>query len=251
VNKWLARTMTALSISVATMGLLTTTPAAFTARNLARGSQGYDVDELQHRLRFIGYYWGKIDGSFGWDTYWAVRTFQYNFGIPVTGFVDMKTKVKLVDSTKAWHSTSIAGNHSSSSPASTGGTSPVSIPDQVNGLSRSDISLMAHVVNGEARGEKFKGQVAIAAVILNRLQDPRFPHTVPGIVYQPGAFTAVSDGQVNLPVKQSCIHAVMTAIHGADPTMGAVYYYNPATATSSWIWSRPEITQIGHHIFCR
>jgi N-acetylmuramoyl-L-alanine amidase len=253
VNKWLARSMTAVSILVATMGLFTTTPAAFTARNLARGSQGYDVNELQHRLRFIGYYWGKIDGDFSWDTYWAVRTFQYNFGIPVTGLVDMKTKIKLVDSTKGWHPAAATAKHVSSrqTDASSAANTSAAIPDQVNGLSKSDINLMAHVVTGEARGEKFKGQVAIAAVILNRLQDPRFPHTVPGIIYQPGAFTAVSDGQVNLPIKPSCLHAVMTAIHGADPSMGAVYYYNPATATSSWIWSRPEITQIGHHIFCR
>ena len=247
--------MTTVAILIAAMSLSTSTPAAFSARNLAIGSQGYDVDELQQRLRFIGYYWGKVDGTFSWDTYWAVRTFQYNFGLPVTGLVNMKTKVKLADSTKAWHPKSSNTSQSSGAANNQGqqssSNSAANIPSQVNGISKSDINLMVHVVNGEARGEPFKGQVAIAAVILNRLKDSRFPNTIPGIVYQPGAFTCVSDGQINLQPKQSCYRAVMKALHGADPSQGAVYYYNPATATSSWIWSRPEITQIGQHIFCR
>lgn len=110
---------------------------------------------------------------------------------------------------------------------------------------------MAHAVYGEARGESFTGQVAIAAVILNRLKDPRFPHSVPAIIYQPGAFTAVADGQINLQPDASATKAVLDAVHGFDPALGAVYYFNPATATSPWIWSRPQIVRIGQHIFCR
>ncbi|GMA52508.1 spore cortex-lytic enzyme [Alicyclobacillus contaminans] len=221
---------------------------AFTARNLMYGSRGYDVDELQNRLGFIGYYHGKVDGVFGWKTYWAVRNFQYQFGMKVTGLVDLKTKHKLVAASKGWH----YSGSSRGGSASTGGASDLaaSVPADSR-LSMSDVRLMQHVVYGEARGEPFEGEVAIAAVILNRLRDPRFPHTVPGIVYQPGAFTAVADGQVNLQPDAKAMRAVTDALHGWDPSHGAVYYFNPATATSPWIWSRPQIVQIGKHIFCR
>jgi N-acetylmuramoyl-L-alanine amidase len=236
---------------------------AFSARNLARGSTGYDVDELQNRLKFLGYYHGKIDGIFGWSTYWAVRNFQYKFGIQVNGIVDMKTKTKLVAATNGWHyhrtamrsSGSGAGNHNaSSSQASNAGNSSTSGGSKmptVPGVSQSDLLLMAHVVYGEARGEPQPGEVAIAAVILNRLRDPRFPHSVSAIVYQPGAFTAVADGQVNLQPDDKARKAVEQAVHGIDPSRGAVYYFNPATATNKWIWARPEILKIGKHIFCR
>ena len=236
------------------------TVQAFTANSLAYGSQGYDVYELQNRLRFVGYYWGAIDGKFGWDTYWSVRTFQYNFGLPVTGFVVAKTKSKLVNATKKWKYTGAApsaGGSPNSSAASVNSTKPTNnsqitqTPPIVNGVSQSDIQLMAHAVYGEARGESFTGQVAIAAVILNRLKDPRFPHSVPAIIYQPGAFTAVADGQINLQPDASATKAVLDAVHGWDPALGAVYYFNPATATSPWIWSRPQIVRIGQHIFCR
>jgi N-acetylmuramoyl-L-alanine amidase len=118
------------------------------------------------------------------------------------------------------------------------------------GFSYADINLMAHAIYGEARGEPFIGQVAIAAVILNRVRNPRFPHTVSGVIYQPGAFTAVSDGQFNLTPNEEARKAAMDAINGWDPTHGALYYFNPATATSKWIWSRPQLLRIGKHIFC-
>lgn len=228
---------------------------AFTARNLAHGSEGDDVNELQHRLHFLGFYTGKIDGIFGWRTYWSVRNFQYEFGLKVNGFVDMKTKMKLAAATKNWH----PSKHSGSSGSSSGSSGSRSSSPQaqgskmptVPGLSQSDLRLMARVVYGEARGEPERGEVAIAAVILNRLTDPRFPHTVSAIVYQPGAFTAVADGQVNLQPDTKAGKAVQQAIHGMDPSHGAVYYFDPATATNKWIWSRPQIVTIGHHIFCR
>ncbi len=221
------------------------TAQAFTARKLVYGSQGDDVYELQNRLGFIGYYRGKIDGIFGWKTYWAVRNFQYQFGLKVTGVVDMKTKIKLVQASAGWKYKRPGGTRHHR--AGGGGASYV---PNVQGLSQSDLRLMQHVVYGEARGEPYQGEVAIAAVILNRLRDPRFPHTVPGIVYQPGAFTAVDDGQINLQPDDTAMRAVLDAVHGWDPTHGAVYYFNPATATSAWMWSRPQVVQIGKHIFC-
>lgn len=232
------------------------TADAFTSRDLMYGSTGYDVDELQGRLRLIGYYWGHIDGDFGWKTYWAVRTFQYNFGMKVTGNVDMATKIKLTKATPKWHSAS--SSKSASSPtangSSKGGTSRASktaavFPKSTKGLSQNDLNIMAHVVYGEARGEPFNGQVAIAAVILNRLHSSKFPNTIPGIVYKPGAFSAVSDGQVNLTPNAEAKRAVMDAVNGMDPSHGAIYYFNPAKTTNAFMWSQPEITQIGHHIF--
>lgn len=119
--------------------------------------------------------------------------------------------------------------------------------------SQSDIQLMARAVNGEARGEPYEGQVAVAAVILNRVKHSSFPNSISGVIYQPGAFTAVSDGQINEPIDQnSTIYkACHDAMNGWDPTGGAIYYFNPDTATSSWIWSRPFIKQIGKHRFCK
>ncbi|MCL6592741.1 MAG: spore cortex-lytic enzyme [Alicyclobacillus sp.] len=245
-----------LSVALALTGLTIPTPwygnppglptaQAFTPRDLRYGSEGYDVYELQHRLGYLGYYHGHIDGIFGWKTYWAVRNFQYRFGMKPTGVVDMKTKIKLVAASKGWHYRGPLPKKpakSSQQPSST---------PSVPGVSQSDIRLMAHVVYAEARGEPFQGQVAVAAVILNRLQDPRFPHSIPAIVYQPGAFTSVDDGQINLQPNSQAYKAVLDALHGWDPSLGAVYYFNPATATSAWIWSRPQIIRIGKHIFTR
>jgi spore cortex-lytic enzyme len=118
------------------------------------------------------------------------------------------------------------------------------------GFSKNEIDLLSRAVYGEARGEPYIGQVAIAAVILNRMESEKFPHTVAGVVYQPGAFTAVSDGQVWLEPNETARKAVMDAINGWDPTGGCIYYFNPATATSKWIWSRPQKLKIGKHIFC-
>ena len=117
----------------------------------------------------------------------------------------------------------------------------------------SDIQLMARAINGEARGEPYEGQVAVGAVILNRVKDSRFPNTIAGVIYQSGAFTAVSDGQINVPIEEgsTVVKAARDALNGWDPTNGAVYYFNPDTATSDWIWSRPLIKTIGKHRFCK
>lgn len=120
-----------------------------------------------------------------------------------------------------------------------------------SGFSQNDIQLMANAVHGEARGEPYNGQVAVAAVILNRVNSPAFPNTVAGVIFEPRAFTAVADGQIWLEPNPTSKKAVMDAINGWDPTGNAIYYFNPDTATSAWIWSRPQIKQIGKHIFCR
>ena len=122
-----------------------------------------------------------------------------------------------------------------------------------NSNNATDIQLLARAINGEARGEPYEGQVAVGAVILNRVESPNFPNTIAGVIYQPGAFTAVSDGQINVPISEdsSVVKAARDAMNGWDPTDGAVYYFNPNTATSDWIWSRPLIKTIGKHRFCK
>lgn len=121
----------------------------------------------------------------------------------------------------------------------------------VSGLTRQDLNLIAHLVHGEARGEPFKGQVAVADVILHRVKSSKFPNTVPGVIYQPGAFTAASNGQMNLPANAESMKAVLDAVHGWDPSHGAMYYFNPAKTNNAFVWSRPEICKIGHHIFTK
>jgi N-acetylmuramoyl-L-alanine amidase len=207
---------------------------AFSNQILRNGSVGEDVIELQSRLSYNGFYKNKIDGVFGWNTYWAVRNFQNKFGLPVDGVVGEKTKAMLVKATKY------------QKPDKSGTTA--SVP---SGFSQSDIQLMANAVYGESRGEPYTGQVAVAAVILNRVQSASFPSTVAGVIYEPGAFTAVADGQINLTPNETAKKAVIDAINGWDPTGEAIYYFNPDTATSSWIWSRPQIKKIGKHIFCK
>ncbi|MDI3256219.1 MAG: spore cortex-lytic enzyme [Kyrpidia sp.] len=209
---------------------------ALSDKTLMKGSRGEDVYELQDRLKYLGMYRGAVDGIFGWDTYWSVGSFQSGHALPVTGQVDDATRRALLQATRGFE----PRHHSSTHVA--GG---------VGRFSANDIKLMANAVYGEARGEPYIGQVAVAAVILNRLDDPRFPKSVPGIIFQPGAFTAVSDGQIGLSPNPQARKAVMDAVRGWDPTGGAVYYFNPATATSKWIWSRPQIKRIGKHIFCR
>lgn len=199
------------------------------------GARGDDVYELQARLSYLGYYSGDIDGIFGWGTYWAVRNFQYQFGMKVDGIVGQQTKQMLVKATRDWNADNSGNNNSVTS---------------VEQFSSNDIQLMAQAVYGEARGEPYEGKVAVAAVILNRVEDDKFPNTVSGVIFQPGAFTAVSDGQIWLEPDESAYQAVRDAINGWDPSNGALYYFNPDTATSAWIWSRPQIKQIGKHIFC-
>lgn len=218
----------------------------FTNRILVKGSTGTDVRELQGRLQLIGFYKGKIDGIFGWRTYWAVRNFQYKFGLKVDGRVGVKTREKLVRATRAynpWNPRGTAGGKTTANPA------PVVYSS--SRVSVNDMRLMANAVFGESRGEPYIGQVAVAGVILNRLEHSQFPNSISGIIFQPGAFTAVADGQIWLTPNETAKKAVRDALNGWDPSDGAIYYFNPETATSKWIWSRPQIKKIGKHIFCR
>ncbi len=217
------------------MDLLAPDQPTFGKEILIRGKSGGDVYELQGRLKFLGYYKSKIDGVFGWQTYWAVRNFQYKFGMKIDGVVGAKTKYKLWLATKNWKATA-------AKTVKTYATKQ---------YSDNDMKLMANAVYGEARGEAYIGQVAVASVILNRVRNPAFPNTPSGVIFEPGAFTAVADGQIWLTPNETAKKAVRDALSGWDPSGGAIYYFNPNTATSAWIWSRPQIKRIGKHIFCK
>ncbi|MFD2671128.1 spore cortex-lytic enzyme [Marinicrinis sediminis] len=232
--------LTVISVIVAGMCWSTSTQPlySFSSATLEYGSTGDDVYELQSRLDYIGYYNGKIDGIFGTQTYWAVRNFQYQFGLEIDGIFGPKTKSMLVRATEDW----------APGPGykKRGGTVPT-----VQTISDKDLKLLARAVYSEARGEPYEGQVAVAAVILNRMQSKLFPNTISGIIFQPGAFTAVADGQFWLEPNDLSYRAARDAMNGWDPSLNALYYFNPDTATSDWIWSRPQIKKIGKHIFTK
>jgi len=189
------------------------------------GSRGEEVKQIQTKLKRWGYYNGSIDGIYGSQTLAAVKLFQKKNGLTGDGIAGQKTLAAM----------GIYGNTTSN-----GGSS-----------NNSNLNLLSKVVYSEARGESYKGQVAVAAVVLNRVKHSSFPNSISGVVYQPGAFTAVSDGQINLTPNATAQKAAQDAINGWDPTYGCIYYFNPSTATSSWIWSRPQVIQIGKHIFCK
>jgi N-acetylmuramoyl-L-alanine amidase len=246
---------------------------AFSNQVIQHGATGEDVIELQSRLQYIGYYNGKIDGVFGWGTYWALRNFQYEFGLPIDGLAGSETKEKLVKASKYNEQfvkeqiqkgkkfSHYGGTDLNQQKGTGGGGGQPAKQDKPapqkptaantpNGYSQNDIQIMANAVYGEARGEPYEGQVAVAAVILNRIDSPSFPNTAAGVIFEPGAFTAVADGQIYLTPNEKAREAVLDAINGWDPSSNALYYFNPVTATSDWIWSRPQIKQIGKHIFC-
>lgn len=219
---------------------------------LTVGFTGKDVVELQGRLRYLGYYDGEITGTFDQKTKNAVTWFQWKFGLKADGIVGPKTKLKLWEATKNWRPTEAdkpKTGGGGGGGASTGGGGSANLAKTHN-LSENDIRLMANAVYGEARGEPYEGQVAVAAVILNRVKSPNFPDTVSGVIFQPGAFTAVADGQIWLTPNETARKAVIDAANGWDPTGGCLYYFNPETATSKWIWTRPQVKRIGKHIFC-
>ncbi len=186
------------------------------------GSKGAQVSAIQTKLKKWGYYFGTVDGVYGTKTYNAVKYFQSKNGLTPTGVANTSTLNALGIST----TTASSGNNN-------------------------NIYLLAKAIAGESRGEPYLGQVAVGAVILNRTKNPNFPNSIPGVIYQPGAFTAVTDGQINVAPPDSCVKAARDAMNGWDPTHGCIYYYNPATATSNWIWSRPVFMVIGKHRFCK
>ena len=190
------------------------------AASYRRGSTGSTVSEIQTRLKNWGYYSGKVDGIFGSGTEAAVKKVQAKNGLTADGIVGPATLSAL----------GISGGGS--------------------GKSENDVALLARLISAEARGEPYSGQVAVGAVVLNRIKHPSFPSTLAGVIYQKGAFSCLEDGQFYKPVSDSAYRAARDAMNGWDPSGGAIYYFNPATATSRWIWSRPVIVVIGSHRFC-
>lgn len=182
-----------------------------------------DTREVQRVLKKWGYYTGNVDGINGPKTIAAVKRFQKKYGLTQDGIVGPLTAAKMGLR---------VSNYSSSSS-----------------YNNNDLYLLAKLVHSEARGESYTGQVAVAAVVLNRVDDSRFPNTIAGVIYQPWAFTAINDGQFNLEPNQTAYQAARDAMNGWDPTYGAVYYYNPRTATSAWIRNTKTVTVIGQHVF--
>lgn len=219
----------------------------FSKQTVRYGAASSDVYELQGRLKYLGFYAGKVDGIYGWRTLKSVKWFQGEFGLKADGIVAGKTKLKLWEATKNWRPTGAYRQEAVSGAKAAPGSTASSHP----GISENDIKIMSNAVFGESRGEPYRGQVAVAAVILNRVGDSNFPTSVSGVIFQPGAFTAVADGQIWLTPNDTARRAVQDAINGVDPTNGCTYYFNPVTATSKWIWSRPQVMKIGKHIFCK
>lgn len=199
------------------------------AAALKQGSRGEDVRTVQQKLKRWGYYSGNVDGIYGSATKKAVEYFQRKNGLTVDGIVGQKTYAALGMMEQAGQS---------------GGQSGGS-----NRYTNSDTYLLARCIYAEARGESYTGQVAVGAVVLNRVESAQFPNTIAGVIYQKNAFTAVNDGQINLTPDQTAINAAKDAMNGWDPTGGCLYYYNPAKATSEWIFSRETVVTIGKHVF--
>lgn len=188
------------------------------------GSRGNEVTQIQTKLKRWGYYSGGIDGIFGSRTLSAVKWFQSKNRLAVDGIAGPKTLAAMGINTTSNNNTSTNNN---------------------------DVNLLARVIHGEARGEPYNGMVAVGAVVLNRVRNSNFPNTIAGVVYQSGAFDAVSDGQINLTPSSQATNAARDALNGWDPSNGAIYYFNPSTATNKWIWSRPLTVVIGKHRFCK
>ena len=199
---------------------------------LKQGATGGEVKEVQRRLKQWGYYNGAVDGVYGPQTVAAVKAFQKKNGLTADGIAGKATYAALGmnDSVKVLENNGRTGTSNSN-------------------YTSSDLYLLAKGIYAEARGESCTGQVAVGAVILNRVASPKFPNTISGVIYQKNAFTAVSDGQINLSPDKTAMNAASDALNGWDPTYGCIYYYNPAVATSSWIFSRQTVTTIGKHVF--
>lgn len=185
------------------------------------GSSGKEVTAIQNALKERGLFTGEATGYYGTKTQAAVKRFQKQKGLSVDGIAGPQTLNAL-------------------------GISTGSVPQ----ATESNINLLARIISAEARGEPYTGQVAVGAVVLNRVESPSFPDTISGVIYQNGAFTAINDGQFWEPIEAGCYNAARDALNGWDPTGGALYYYNPAKTSNKWIRSRPVITQIGDHLFC-
>lgn len=198
-----------------------------------KGSSGAVVTEIQTRLKNWGYYSGAVDGVYGSKTEAAVRFFQQKNGLTADGQAGSQTLAALGINPGSYEGSAAGGSGGGNSGGASG-----------------DLQLLARLISAEARGEPYAGQVAVGAVVLNRVDHASFPNSISGVIYQPGAFSCLDDGQFDQPISESAYRAAQDALNGSDPSYGAIYYFNPATATSKWIWSRPLIVQIGKHRFC-
>ena len=193
-------------------------------------SSAQDIKLVQKKLKNWGYYTGSVDGIYGSKTKAAVVKFQKRNGLVADGIIGNKTLKAM----------GISSSMLSSGSGSSSGAGK---------YSNSDVQLLARLIHAEARGEPYKGQVAVGAVVLNRVKSSSFPNTISAVIYQPYAFTCVNDGQINLSPNSTAVNAAKDAMNGWDPTYGCIYYYNPKIATSSWIFSRPTVVTIGRHVF--
>ena len=211
-------------LNVMIIGLIQSQPKSAAATVYKRGSRGEVVKQIQQKLKDAGLYNGNIDGIYGEGTEAGVRKYQQQNGLQVDGMAGPNTLNKM-------------GITGASSGAGQGAQS-------------NDLYLLSRIISAEARGEPYEGQVAVGAVILNRMKHPSFPNTMSGVIYQPGAFSAINDGQFNEPIADISRRAAQDALNGVNPIGDAIYYYNPVTATNQWIRSRPIIKTIGRHVFC-
>jgi len=223
---WFSICIMLLSVSIASYTYFLSQETIQVSTYYSWGSRGDTVREIQRRLKAWGYYEGNVDGIYGYRTWQAVRKFQQKHGLKVDGIAGRNTLEKIgISSYQATQAVSTDANR--------------------------NVYLLAAAIYGESRGEPYVGQVAVGAVVLNRVRHASFPNSIAGVVYQPGAFDAVRDGQINLTPDETAKKAARDALNGWDPTGGCIYYWNPATATSKWIWSRPIVTQIGRHVFAK
>lgn len=221
-KKLTAALLAVFAVNMAIIAILQTIPEAY-AESYKRGSSGETVKKIQQRLSDWGYYSGATDGVYGSRTEEAVKKFQKANSLTPDGVAGPATLAAI--------------GLPSGSSGSSGGSA--------------DVNLLARLISAEARGEPYTGQVAVGAVVLNRMEHPSFPSTMSGVIYQKGAFSCLDDGQFDEPVSESAYRAAREALNGWDPSGGAIYYFNPATATSKWIWSRPLLVTIGKHRFCK
>lgn len=208
--------------------------------SLFLGSKGARIMEIQKKLKQMGYFKGEPDGHYDEETREAIMEFQRDKDLKVNGALDPKTTSAIERALEQEQAKVDEEGQEARQQPSRGGRG-----------NSDDAYLLARAVHGEARGEPYVGMVAVAAVVINRTKSPEFPNTIAGVIYQPGAFTAVSDGQINLVPDEESLRAARDAINGWDPTGNALYYYNPSKTTNAWIWSRPVHITIGKHHFAR
>ncbi|MGI6182689.1 MAG: spore cortex-lytic enzyme [Candidatus Fimadaptatus sp.] len=210
--------------------MLAMVPVGYAAVSVGPGDRGENVKKIQRRLIQYDYMEGSADGVYGEKTRQAVIKFQRKYGLNADGVVGPATAAKL--------GVSLSGGAVKASSTATS-----------DGQTSGDVNLLARLVYAEARGEPYKGQVAVAAVVLNRVRSSQFPNTIAGVIYQKNAFTCVNDGQINLTPNAESRRAAQDALNGWDPSGGCLYYYNPKTASDKWIFSRTTVTVIGNHRF--